>query len=139
MTTRTALFALLAMWGVGGCLPATAQDTATEVSDEGEGGWTDRVWVRTAETGELPPGSMQVFLSDGTLITDSCWETYRLSRWEQVSDATIRWEEDGVPIEADIVSATDAELVLSLKLVGGAEEQRFVPADVPYVCPDMPR
>jgi hypothetical protein len=29
--------------------------------------------------------------------------------------------------------------VLQVHLPGGAEEQRFAAATVPYVCPDMPR
>ena len=39
-----------------------------------------RVWVRSDSTGL--PGVMRVFLSDSTLIMDSCWETYRLARWQ---------------------------------------------------------
>ena len=42
-------------------------------------------------------------------------------------------------INADIHSLTPTELVLNLRLVGGDEEQRFVPATVPYLCPDMPK
>jgi hypothetical protein len=83
---------------------------------------------------------MQIFLEDGTLVTDSCWETYRLSRWQQVSETEISWDEDGVTITADIATLTDAELVLRLNLIGGAvDEQHYVPAEVPYVCPDMKR
>ena len=80
---------------------------------------------------------MHIFLADGTLVSDSCWETYRLSTWHQVSDTEISWEEDGMTISADIASLSADELVLNLKLVGGAEEQRFAPASVPYLCPDM--
>jgi len=40
-----------------------------------------------------------------------------------------------MPIEAEIVSLTADELVLKSP-VG---EQRFRPADVPFVCPDMPK
>jgi hypothetical protein len=146
MTSKSVLFALMAMWGVttAATLPANAQDddatTETEdVSDEGEGDlrFTDRVWVR-AEADENLPGSMQVFLSDGTLVSDSCWETYRLSAWRQVDDRNLVWNEDGMDISAEIVSLTEAEMVLRLD-VGGGMEQRFVAADVPTVCPDMPR
>ncbi len=43
-------------------------------------------------------------------------------------------------IKADIASLSADELVLSLKLIGGdVEEQRYTPASVPYVCPDMPK
>jgi hypothetical protein len=78
-----------------------------------------------------------IFLADGTLVSDSCWETYRLSTWHQVSDSAISWNEDGMTINADIASLTDTELVLNLKLGSDVQELRFTTASVPYVCPDM--
>jgi hypothetical protein len=142
MTSKAALFALLAIWGVcsTASVPAFAEETATETSVEArisKPGLTDRVWTKVEDAGL--PGVMLIFLSDGTLVQDSCWETHRLSKWELTSDTTVRWNEDGTDIAADIVSLTDAELVLSLKLVGGAEEVRYIPANVPYLCPDMNR
>ena len=144
MDTKAAILALMTAWGVGACttLPSLAQEAeaVTEKAAEGEGGnpLLNRVWVMQGDADALP-GVMHIFLADGTLVSDSCWETYRLSTWQQVSDTEISWEEDGMTISADITSVSEAELVLNLKLVGGAEEQRFAPAQVPYVCPDMPR
>ena len=143
MTNKTALFALLCMWGIGsGAVPALSQGTTAaeseeEVAESQELRFTDRVWVRADADSGLP-GPMQVFLSDGTLVTDSCWETYRLSAWTQVGERTLRWSEDGMEIGAEIVSMTAIELVLRLD-VGGGMVQRFVAAEVPYVCPDMER
>ncbi|NGP18012.1 hypothetical protein [Devosia aurantiaca] len=144
MDTKAAILALMTAWGVGACttLPALAQD-AEEVVEEagdadGDNPLLNRVWVMQGAADSLP-GVMHIFLADGTLVSDSCWETYRLSTWQQVSDTEISWEEDGMTISADITSVSDAELVLNLKLVGGAEEQRFAPAQVPYVCPDIPK
>ncbi|KKB10393.1 hypothetical protein VE26_09165 [Devosia chinhatensis] len=135
----------MAAWGVGACtaLPAMAQDSEAPAAEEaGEAGsdnpLLNRVWVRSDADSGLP-GSMQIFLADGTLVSDSCWETYRLSNWQQVSDTEISWDEDGMTISADITSLTPDELVLTMKLVGGDEEVRFAPASVPYLCPDMPR
>ena len=142
MTSKAALFALLAMWGVGSttCLPAFAEDTPTETTVDAKTskpGLTDRVWTR-ADDSDLP-GVMKIFLSDGTLVQDSCWETHRLSQWELTSDTALKWNEDGMDINAHIVSLSDAELVLSLKLGGSAQEEKYVAATVPYVCPDMPK
>ena len=100
-------------------------------------GFTDRVWSRTEESGL--PGSMKVFLSDGTLIEDSCWETHRLSPWRIVSETAVSWNEDGIDIDATIVSLTEAELVLRLRLADGAVEERYAAATVPYLCPDIPK
>jgi hypothetical protein len=142
MDTKAAIIALLSVWGVGTCasLPASAQDTGTEDAAESEATSNpllNRVWVRADDTGL--PGPMQIFLADGTLVSDSCWETYRLSQWQQVSDTQISWDEDGTTIEADIATLSDSELVLHLKLGSEVQEQRYIPATVPYVCPDMER
>ncbi|MCZ4345824.1 hypothetical protein [Devosia neptuniae] len=143
MDTKAAIIALLSVWGVGTCVtvPAIAQDaqdTEDAADDDGDRGnpLLNKVWVRSDADPSLP-GPMQIFLADGTLVSDSCWETYRLSTWQQVSDSAISWNEDGMTINADIASLTESELVLSLKLGNDVTEQRFITADVPYVCPDM--
>lgn len=138
MTSRAVLLALLAMWGVGTApaLPAFAEEAPvpeSRPSDLGGHGLVDRVWSRVMEDGL--PGAMKIFLSDGTLVQDSCWETYRLSPWTQVSDKALEWDEDGMAIKATIASLTESELVLT---VNGAEE-RYTAAQVPYLCPDMPK
>lgn len=81
----------------------------------------DRVWVRSDSTGL--PGVMRSFLSDGTLVMDSRWETYRLARWQVESDSTLRWQEDAADIRATIRSLHDKELVLLVSLRNGSEEQ----------------
>ena len=144
MTTKTALVALLAMWGVGSttCIPAFADDSATrEVSDSSPAkrSFTNRVWVKQGAGDEAPPGIMRIFLSDGTLVQDSCWETHRLSEWKMASDSAVSWNEDGVDVTADILSVSANDLVLSLKLGSDIIEERYVAADVPFVCPDMPK
>lgn len=144
MTTKAALLALLALWGIGGvaALPAMAQEdrTATETSAEGtplKRSLANRVWVKT-DSDDLP-SVIRIFLSDGTLVSDSCWETHRLSPWRMTSETGLTWNEDGMDITAEILSVSTAELVLKLNLVGGAVEERYQAATVPYVCPDMPK
>lgn len=146
MDTKAAILALMTAWGVGACasLPVSAQETepaaeTVESEDEDKSNpLLNRVWMQ-AESESGLPGSMHIFLADGTLVSDSCWETYRLSKWQQVTETEISWDEDGTIINADITALSDAELVLNLKLVGGDQEIRLAPAQVPYLCPDMPR
>jgi hypothetical protein len=99
--------------------------------------WIDRVWVRS-DVADLP-GSMRIFLSDGTLVMDSCWEVYRLSAWQQEGENGIVWFEDGQEIRAELLQATDEVLKLRLQLVDGPHEENYEPAEVPYVCPEMAR
>ena len=143
MDTKAAILALMSVWGVGTCatLPASAQDAeapedATDEAGDNENPLLNKVWIR-ADADAAQPGPMQIFLGDGTLVSDSCWETYRLSKWQQVSDSAISWDEDGMTINADIASVSATELVLNLKLGGEVQEQRFVTATTPSVCPDM--
>ena len=143
MDTKATILALMSVWGVGtfGALPASAQDVeTTEDAADDAGGrenpLLNKVWIR-ADAEASQPGPMQIFLGDGTLVSDSCWETYRLSKWQQVSDSAISWDEDGMTINADIASVSATELVLNLKLGSEVQEQRFVTAAAPYVCPDM--
>jgi hypothetical protein len=143
MPTKTALFALLAMWGVGtlSVVPTYAEDAMapaeSDTSDDFETDFTNRVW--TQEESEERPGVLRIFLSDGTLVSDSCWETHRLSEWKQVSAGKISWNEDGRDIDVDILTLTPGELVLKLNLAGGAVEERYIAATAPYLCPDMPK
>lgn len=142
MTSKAAIFALLSLWGVGTVvsLPAAAQDTsapATESSADSDDAdeLTDRVWVKEGDETSLP-GVIKIFLSDGTLVQDSCWETHRLSAWQKAGDHAVTWNEDGMDIKADIVTLSADELVLK---VAGMDEERYTPATVPYVCPDIPK
>jgi hypothetical protein len=119
-----------------------AEETVATTEESADGtplkrSLANRVWVKT-DSDDLP-SVIKIFLSDGTLVSDSCWETHRLSPWHMTSDTSLVWNEDGMDIAADIVSVTTAELVLKVNLVGGAVEERYKAADVPYVCPDMPR
>ena len=145
MTSRTALFALLAMWGVGfgGALPLRAEDLASEDSakeakaDAPDHGLTNRVWVKSDSDDR--PAVIRIFLSDGTLVQDSCWETHRLSNWKMVSDSRVTWNEDGLDISARIAALTANKLTLVLNLKGGPVEEHYTAAPVPSVCPDMPK
>jgi hypothetical protein len=140
MTSKAAIFALLSLWGVGAaaCLPAAAQDTPTTsesaLEDDGDD-LTNRVWVRAGDDASLP-GVIKIFLSDGTLVQDSCWETHRLSPWHAAEDMSLNWEEDGIQIKAEVVTLNAEELILK---IAGMGEERYIPATVPYVCPDIPK
>ena len=79
---------------------------------------------------------MIVFLPNRSLIMDSCFETYRISEWGIAGD-NIRWREDSIPIEASISLPSPDEL--TLHIVGQEEQQTYIAASVPYVCPEMPK
>ncbi|HET8695935.1 MAG TPA: hypothetical protein VFO94_00530 [Gammaproteobacteria bacterium] len=120
------------------CLAVAGCERAPEVTPAGgAASFVDHAWTRADDA--APRGSLWIFLADGTLLQDSCFETQRLSRWTSAGDGALRWEEDGVEIRATVETAAEDRLVLRLHLVGGDEERRFERAPVPYVCPDLPR
>ena len=94
-----------------------------------------QIW--TATHSGAAPGSLKVFLADGTLVMTSCVETYRLSRWSRVSPQRIAWEEDGARIEAEAATQGPDGLQLRLLLRGGVRTETYTSASVPFTCPPM--
>ncbi|GLK85415.1 hypothetical protein [Ancylobacter defluvii] len=97
-----------------------------------------RVWVETRPASDLP-GTMLVFLPDGTLLMDSCWETYALRKWSRTAPDAIAWDEDGARLTAKVQSVSPTQLTLKVQAGKDVVEHRYSLAKVPYVCPDMKR
>ena len=93
-----------------------------------------KMWLSTDSS--APLGTIRIFLSNGTLLMDSCGETYRLARWTSTDAGRIAWDEDGARIEADVTQAVADVLELRLQLKSEVKVERYRPAQVPYVCPD---
>ena len=150
MRKRTAVLwkptlASIAMLCVGACggsqapsQPAAAAQpqsaAATEGDEPANPAFIGRVWKATTRGGPL--GSILVFLPDRTLLMDSCFETYRVSEWGVVGER-IRWLEDTIPIEAEVITPSKDEL--TLRIVGQDRDQTYIAITEPYTCPDMPR
>ncbi|MGE0594145.1 MAG: hypothetical protein AB7G23_19480 [Vicinamibacterales bacterium] len=113
--------------------PPAAQSSAPP-SPADSRAFVGRVWAATHPSASR--GTFRIFLPDGTLVMDSCGETYRLARWEPLGDGGVVWEEDTARIEAEVVESAADALTLRLQLVGEVREEHYVPARVPFVCPD---
>ena len=114
--------------------PTAAAGSSAELAEPPDPAFIGRVWIAT--TPGSARGSMLVFLPDRSLLMDSCFETYRISKWGVAGDR-IRWLEDTIPIEAEV--ALHGRNELTLRVAGQEREQTYVAASIPYVCPDMPR
>jgi len=99
-----------------------------------ERSFVGKTWLSTDSS--APLGTIRIFLPDGTLLMDSCRETYRLARWTSMNDTRIAWEEDTARIEADVTQAAADVLELRLHLRSEAKVERYRLAQVPFVCPD---
>ena len=117
MTTKSALCALLALWGVGGCLemPAVAGEAVIEEASAGDSArrtLANRVWV--INDADAVQGFVRLFLADGTLVEDSAFGAHRLGNWTMVSPSALAWTIDGADVAADIVSLSDEQLIIRL-------------------------
>jgi hypothetical protein len=97
-------------------------------------GFVGRTWLATDVA--APPGTLRIFLADGTLLMDSCGETYRLAKWRTLIPGRIAWTEDGARIEAEVSQPRAGELRLRLHLRTEIKVERYRLAKVPFVCPD---
>jgi len=117
--------------------PQAASQPAAQLA-EGEDplpSFVGTIWVST--TSGHARGSILVFLPDKSVLRDSCFETFRVSKWGIISPTRIRWIEDSIPIEAEWSQPSQNELIF--EPVGRGRQETYVSISVPYVCPDMPR
>ena len=77
-----------------------------------------------------------IFLPDRTLLMDSCFETFRVSKWG-VAGNHIRWLEDTIPIEAEVITPGPNEL--TLRIAGQDRDQTYIAMTDAWTCPDMPK
>jgi hypothetical protein len=129
--------ALLA-FALGACNRSAPTPPATSAAAAGpaqaDPAFVGKIWITT--TPGAARGSLLVFLPDRTLLMDSCFEAYRLSKWGGNSER-VRWIEDSIPIEAEV--SMPRKDLLVLHVAGQDHDQSFAAASAPYVCPDMPK
>jgi hypothetical protein len=109
--------------------------TTTSADEPALPSFIGTIWVST--TPGHARGSILVFLPDRTVLRDSCFETFRVSKWGIISPTRIRWIEDTIPIEAEYSQPSRDELIF--EPVGTGRRETYVSISAPYVCPDMPR
>lgn len=103
-----------------------------------------RVWRVTKAPSTPAPGSIYVFLPNGTLLQTSCGEPYRIASWtiDKAAPSVLRVNEDGqLAYTARIASLSDTTLQLQRTLVRSKENQALTLTAVQqeYVCPDSRR
>lgn len=103
-----------------------------------------RVWRMTQAPSEPAPGSIYVFLANGTFLQTSCVETYALSGWTVDKDTpnVLRVSENGqVALTAEILELTNTTLRLRQTLVrsGDTQEVTLSAMEDEFICPDLPR
>jgi uncharacterized lipoprotein YbaY len=115
-----------------GCtaVPAGSANQATSTPP-----YAGRIWVSTDTA--AAPGTLRIFLADGSMVMGSCVEVYRLVKWRAIDDKRLEWTEDTARIEAEAASVSADRLQLRLRLANEVKEENYRLAQVPFVCPDM--
>jgi hypothetical protein len=91
-------------------------------------------------SGNRAPGTLFVFLSNGTLVMTSCVEVYRLATWRaETTDRLTIVEDATVQYTADIRTLSQNSLSLRLNLRSEQVDLTLEAAQAPFVCPDLPR
>lgn len=102
------------------------------------------IWRVTAAPSEPAPGSINIFLPNGTLLQTSCVETYLIGEWtvDKARPQILQVSENGQPTyRAEILELTDTTLRLKRQLIPSNETQEVTLTAVEnqFTCPDLPR
>jgi hypothetical protein len=134
MTSRVFVSALMTCV-IAACHGPSTDQKAPAESRDAQPSFVGKAWLSTDPS--AAPGTLRIFLTDGTLVMDSCVEVYRLARWRAIDERRIEWQEDTARIEADVSQVGSDQLQLRLHLVGGEiKEENYRLASVPFVCPE---
>ena len=119
---RIAAFVVLLSAGsmIGACSSGTGS------AEPGRAGFVNKVW-RVSESSAVAPGTLYVFLSEGTLLITSEHSTPALGRWTQEGGG-LTMVEESIAYKVDILNLTDDEFRIKSHNPGGSVEIRLVPA-----------
>lgn len=88
--------------------------------------FVNKVWQASDSTG-VAPGTIYVFLSEGTLLITSSREKPMVGTWKRDGDK-LTMVEEGVPYKVDVLHLSAEEFRIRSNNPGGAVEIRLVPA-----------
>ena len=107
--------------------PAPAKPDSGETADSA-GSFVNTVW-RVSESSSVAPGTLYVFLSEGTLVITSPNSKPALGRWK-FEGMALTMVEDGIPYKIDVLKLSKTEFRIRSHNPGQPVEITFVPAGV---------
>ena len=87
----------------------------------------NKVW-RVSDSSAVAPGTLYVFLSDGTLLITSEHSKPALGTWKHAGGG-LTMVEESIPYHVDILNLSAGEFRIRSHNPGGSVEIRMVPAD----------
>lgn len=126
LTVLAISLALLA----SGCSEQSAPpEPQAQPATEGPAGFVNTVWS-VSESSGVAPGTLYVFLSDGSLVITSSNSKPALGKW-RYEGGVLTMIETGLPYQADIVTLTRDEFTIKSHSPGAPVTITFAPAERP--------
>jgi len=134
---RRSAVSLAALWlALAGCEkapppapPGVPPAIEPDVSAETRPSFVNRVW-EVAESPQVEPGALRVFLADGTLVMTSPDATPAFGRW-RYADGRLTIVEEGLEYPTEIVELGEDRFRIRMRSPGEPVEIRFEPAKQP--------
>lgn len=113
--------------------PPTPVAPAADTGVSAPVGFVNKVWrVRTSTS--VAPGTLYVFLADGTLVIASSTGAPALGKWTH-NGGVFTMIEEGIRYKVDILSLSRDELRIRSNNPGEPVEMTLVPAETPPLTP----
>lgn len=138
MSARVYVGALIAFLAVAGCSSQGSSETGSApaktegVSSGAPASFVNQVWV-VAESQQVAPGALRVFLSDGTLVMAGPHGTPALGSW-RYQDGRLNITEEGLQYDVDILELSRSTFRIRIHSPGEPVEIRFKLADQPALA-----
>jgi ABC-type uncharacterized transport system auxiliary subunit len=112
--------------------PAPAERSSGETADSAVS-FVNKVW-RVSESSSVAPGTLYVFLSEGTLVITSPNSKPALGKWKY-EDKALTMVEEGISYNIDVLKLSKDEFKIRSNNPGEPVNITLVPAGVP--SPDV--
>lgn len=118
---------MLAWSGCGEPNDSPGASTMAAAEADAPAVFVNRVWV-VAESKHVAPGSLRVFLTEGTLVMASPYGRPALGRW-QYEDESLTITEEGLEYDVEILELNEDTFRIRIHSPAEPVEIRFEPAE----------
>ncbi len=108
---------------------STPSEPPPQAAAESAVGFVNRVWT-VSQSSSVTPGTLYVFLSDGTLVITSPHDKPALGIWRDET-GVLTMVEQGLPYQVDVLSLSQDEFKIRSHNPGQPAEITLIPAERP--------
>ena len=127
---RSLAFVMTIVLILSGCSEQSAPtEKRPQVTAEAAAGFVNIVWV-VSQSSSVAPGTLYVFLSDGTLVIASPHGKPALGTWKDAG-GILTMVEEGTPYQVDVLSLSRDRFTIRSYNPGKPAEITLIPAEKP--------